>query len=170
MPDYSKGKIYKIVNDVNDKFYIGSTTQPLYKRLSEHRKKDNVCMCKNIGVDLYKCSIILIENYSCNDKQELLRKEREYFDKYKKECKEVFLNKKRPIITIEERKERSIKYNKEHKEICIKASKKHRDVNKEEIKKKRSIKITCECGSIVVKRGMLDHKKSKKHLEFISSN
>jgi hypothetical protein len=34
---YHNGKIYKLVNDVDDKVYIGSTCQPLYKRLYEHK-------------------------------------------------------------------------------------------------------------------------------------
>ena len=34
MPNYSKGKIYKIYND--DLIYIGSTTQTLEQRLKDH--------------------------------------------------------------------------------------------------------------------------------------
>ena len=35
--DYSKAKIYQIINDVSDDIYIGSTCQPLSKRVAEHR-------------------------------------------------------------------------------------------------------------------------------------
>ena len=35
--DYSKAKIYQIINDVSDDIYIGSTCQPLSKRMAEHR-------------------------------------------------------------------------------------------------------------------------------------
>ena len=35
--DYSKAKIYKILNTVNDSCYIGSTCQPLSKRMAKHR-------------------------------------------------------------------------------------------------------------------------------------
>ena len=110
MPDYKKGKIYRIVNDENKKFYVGSTVQPLHKRMNEHRTKHNKCMSKKLGVDIKECSIILIENYPCKDKPELLRKEREYFDKYKKEQKEVFLNKMRPIILEGEKKKLEKEY------------------------------------------------------------
>jgi len=117
MVNYKNGKIYKIVNDVNDKFYIGSTAEKyLSNRMSSHRKKDNKCMSKNIGVNLKECNIILIENYPCNDKQELRRREREYFDKYKKECKEVFLNKNRPIRLEGEDTKEKIKWVKNNKE------------------------------------------------------
>ena len=37
MCDYENGKIYKIVNDVDDDIYIGSTTQPLCKRFGDHK-------------------------------------------------------------------------------------------------------------------------------------
>jgi len=37
MSDYSTGKIYKIVNGIDNEIYIGSTIQTLKKRLSDHR-------------------------------------------------------------------------------------------------------------------------------------
>ena len=46
MPDYSKGKIYKIYNTINDDIYIGATVQDLKLRLSGHisnSKKDDFC-------------------------------------------------------------------------------------------------------------------------------
>jgi len=80
--DYKNGKIYKIVNDVNDLIYIGSTTQPLYKRFSCHKlfsKKDNKNKSKfyrsfnEIGIDHFK--IVLIESYSCENKDMLFSRE-----------------------------------------------------------------------------------------------
>ena len=38
MPDYSNAKIYKVVNSINDKVYIGSTTRTLAQRMGDHRK------------------------------------------------------------------------------------------------------------------------------------
>ena len=38
MPDYSKGKVYRILQDNDKTVYIGSTTQPLSARLAQHRK------------------------------------------------------------------------------------------------------------------------------------
>ena len=38
---YLNGKIYTIRSFQTDKFYIGSTIQPLHKRLHEHRRKYN---------------------------------------------------------------------------------------------------------------------------------
>ena len=42
MPDYSNGKIYKLVFGRRPERYIGSTTQPLHQRLSEHRRNKKV--------------------------------------------------------------------------------------------------------------------------------
>ena len=38
MPDYKNAKIYKVVNSINDKVYIGSTTRTLAQRMGDHRK------------------------------------------------------------------------------------------------------------------------------------
>ena len=35
--DYGNGKIYKIVNTIDNDIYIGSTCQPLSKRMAWHR-------------------------------------------------------------------------------------------------------------------------------------
>ena len=35
--DYSKSKIYKIINDIDDCVYIGSTTERLSSRMAKHR-------------------------------------------------------------------------------------------------------------------------------------
>ena len=39
--DYPNGKIYNILNDVNDDVYVGSTTQSLSKRMAKHRGEIN---------------------------------------------------------------------------------------------------------------------------------
>ena len=37
MPDYSKGKIYKILDSIDDEIYVGSTTETLGARMAKHR-------------------------------------------------------------------------------------------------------------------------------------
>ena len=37
MPDYIEGKIYKILNTIDDEIYVGSTVQKLSTRLAHHR-------------------------------------------------------------------------------------------------------------------------------------
>ena len=43
---YKNSKIYRIVNNENDKVYYGSTCLPLHKRMYKHRNKHNICMSK----------------------------------------------------------------------------------------------------------------------------
>ena len=165
MPDYSKGKIYKIVNDVNDKVYYGSTIQKLCVRMCGHRAKHSNCMSKNIGVDLKECKIILVENIICNSKEELLKRERWYIEN--NEC----VNKRIPGRTKKEyrqaNKEKIAKkrkqYNEKNKAKMSEKSKKYREKNKVKIVPKRAEKETCECGAVVAKCNMLRHKKTKKH-------
>ena len=48
--DYSNGKIYKIVNDIDSYVYIGSTTLPLNKRMVYHRRD----MKRRSGCKIYQ--------------------------------------------------------------------------------------------------------------------
>ncbi len=83
MPDYSKGKIYKIYNTINDDIYIGSTIQNLKSRLSSHlshSKKNEFCKrllyktMNELGIENFY--IELIENYPCDNKKELEEREK----------------------------------------------------------------------------------------------
>ena len=81
MPNYNNGKIYKIVNNIDNMIYIGSTTTKLCYRMAVHRCKmrynNNINLynhMRKLGIDNFK--IVLIEEYSCNNKEQLLRHER----------------------------------------------------------------------------------------------
>ena len=85
MPDYQKGKIYRIISPSKNLVYIGSTTQPLSQRLAGHIRDYK----KYINSNVYNCysslifecedyKIELVEEYPCNNKQQLERKEGEY--------------------------------------------------------------------------------------------
>ena len=80
--DYKNGKIYQILNNVNDDVYVGSTTQPLCKRLYKHKADTKVRDCnihkliREIGED--KIYIELIESCPCNSREELRAREGYY--------------------------------------------------------------------------------------------
>lgn len=86
MPDYSKGKIYKLWSPSKNLIYYGSTVETLGSRLSKHVYKhkkykednNNGYCCSYLIIDCEDYKIELIENYPCNNKQQLLRKEGEY--------------------------------------------------------------------------------------------
>ena len=77
MPDYQKSKIYAIKSYQTEMIYIGSTTQILSKRLGEHRTnyKKNVAISSKKILKYEDYYIELIENFPCNTKEELLKRE-----------------------------------------------------------------------------------------------
>ena len=81
MSRYATIKIYTVLNTVDDQVYVGSTTQPLCKRMWDHKvqirnpEKNNRRLYKhmtNIGVD--NVYIELIEPFPCSTREELLSK------------------------------------------------------------------------------------------------
>ena len=81
MPDYSLGKIYMVYPKVEDAgegdVYYGSTTETLSRRMAKHRAQS----CCKILFDKYgveNCFIELVEEYPCDTKDELTKKEGQY--------------------------------------------------------------------------------------------
>lgn len=77
MPDYSKGKIYCIRSYQTDTIYIGSTTQALSRRMTEHRCKSNRSnrLTSNAITQYDDAYIELIEEYPCNNIDQLKARE-----------------------------------------------------------------------------------------------
>jgi hypothetical protein len=106
MPDYSKGKIYSIRSHQTDDIYIGSTVTTLSLRLSEHKSKYKHNILSSASRELLKYDdvyIELIEEYPCDNKEQLNKREGEHIRNNK--C----VNK---VIAGRTQKE----YNEEHKE------------------------------------------------------
>ncbi len=81
---YQRGKIYKIVCDICDEIYVGSTTEPtLAKRLGNHRTDSRQEEKKSKPLFQHVAShggwanfrIVLVENFPCNSKDELCQRE-----------------------------------------------------------------------------------------------
>lgn len=137
MTNYQNSKIYKIMGiNKEDKelIYIGSTTQKLCKRLSKH-KSDKDCSSKIIFETCDNYSIILIEDYPCNSKNELLIRERYFYELY--DC----INISKPILFKGEKKlynqeryinniEKYENYRLEHKEYQHNYDKEYWEKNK----------------------------------------
>jgi len=188
MIDYSKGKIYAIRSHLTDKIYIGSTTQILCKRLSGHIRDFNYKQNVSSKLILEKPDyyIELIENYPCNSKEELFRKEGEIIRKYKDKCVNVLIagrtrdewyNENKTILS-DKRKiyrknnkdiisEKKKKYYNDNLEKHSENMKVYRELNKEELKIKKknyaTIKITCDCGAVITKGCLNKHLKRSTH-------
>ena len=169
MPNYQDGKIYKIYNTINDNFYVGSTTQKLSQRMKDHRSN-----CKRLPhLFLYKemieygkehFYIELLEKYPCNDKEELAKKEGEYIRSLKPPMNQ------RMLILYDNRPERYKQYyelNKDRiKEKQNPRNKQYYEQNKEKIK---NYKVECECGCVVTRHNLQQHKQTKKHKKLIAN-
>ena len=97
MINYQMGKIYKVVNDVNDIIYIGSTAQPkLCNRMRDHRSRSQdlsrtstlYTAMRSIGVAHFK--IVLICLYPCSTKEELEAKEFMVINELKADGQDVY--------------------------------------------------------------------------------
>jgi hypothetical protein len=82
MPDYTNGKIYKLISPSHPELiYYGSTTKKyLSSRLAGHRcdYKNNINITSKEIMQYDDVIIVLVETFSCNNKNELLKKEYEY--------------------------------------------------------------------------------------------
>mgnify|MGYP003648893083 CR=1 FL=1 len=126
MVNYDNGKIYKLVNNVDDEIYVGSTCNQLYKRKGGHKSKSK----KYVERQVYKhlniigwdnVEIILIEAFECKNKMELTKRERHWIDTLKSS-----LNKCIPGRTKQE-------YNIDNKEKISIQKKQYQQDNKESI-------------------------------------
>ena len=122
-------KIYQILNNVNSEVYVGSTTQPLCKRMHEHRRhmktKPHYKLYKHmheLGVDNFY--IELVENCPCNDVYELREREGYYIRE------RATLNKK-----IEGRTQ--IEWYDDNSEYVLAEKKKYRDTHKDAMQQYR---------------------------------
>ena len=152
MTDYSKAVIYKITckdQTIKD-IYVGSTTN-LKRRIGEHKSDCNNKKKKNYNYLIYKTirenggwdnwKITVNENYQCDSKIELLKREKYWVEELK-----ASLNMLSPIITLERKeyrkasylrnKEKKIAYQKEYQKIN---KEKRKEYEKEYRKKNRAI-------------------------------
>ncbi len=138
MPDYSKGKIYKLWCPDNDLIYIGSTTQSLHQRLGGHKKnikQTNACKSKLLFEASNEVKVELIEEYPCNNKMELNKREGEIIRLNKCVNKRVEGRTKKEYQ--QDNKKEIKEYLKKNKEKIKEDKKEWYQINKEEIKENK---------------------------------
>ena len=147
MPDFSKGKIYKLVSNKSSDVYIGSCLIDLSKRLYGHKSKYNNCVSKGMFVNDAIISIVLIEDYPCENKNQLKARELHYITTL--QC----ININKPFISDikiingdnkewqkqyqaqynETHKEKNAQYKETHKEHIVQQQAQYKVINKEQI-------------------------------------
>ena len=133
---YKNGKIYKIVSDLTDKIYIGSTVQPLYKRYFTHKKHTHKCSSIEL-IKLGETRIELIEDFPCERKEQLNAREGYYIKLYKDICVNVRIAGRTDKEYREDNKERIKQYANSNKERIIEQKKNYRENNKERISEQK---------------------------------
>ena len=113
--------------------------------------------------------IVLIEKYPCKDKEELHRRERYWVEQTVcvnkcipgRTSKEFYQDHK------EERKEYYEKYRKDNKDILLKKDREYYSINKDIIAVKHSTKVMCDCGLFYTIGHKSRHMKTAKHLKLV---
>jgi len=195
---YHTSKIYRISSPQCDKFYIGSTTRTIKARLSGHKAKYKRYIEKGnerylTSFEIVKfddCIIELIKDVKCENRKELEKVEgecikehhdrilnkniagrtlKEYRETHKNEIKEYRETHKNEI------KDRMKEYRETHKNEIKDRTKEYRETHKEKNKEYRETnkdklreKFNCDCGGKYRFDNKAQHKKSKKHIDFIS--
>jgi len=185
--DYQKAKIYKIICDEDPTLvYYGSTCTRLSNRFAKHRSKCRAFQAgkeRNITsfqiVSFESAKIILVENFPCNTKEELLARERYWIDN------NTCVNKQRPGATLGGMKQYRVEYRKENAETIAQKQaqyykdnaavlnskhKKYYAANKDKINDFANENINCECGSHYTRRNKSTHLKSPKHARKMLEN
>ena len=96
--NYKQAKIYKIITTKDDMVYVGSTAlEYVTSRYATHkynaRKGETTKLynhMRKVGVE--NCNIVLIEQYPCENSNQLRRREQHYIDEYRERYGEMCVN------------------------------------------------------------------------------
>lgn len=189
MLDYKQSKIYTITNENN--IYIGSTTLQLQYRFCVHQTQKTCSMYQYIQEKYHgnwdEWKINLYEEYACNSKKELLRKEGEVIRYFKNLNHYNIINKRIEGRTHKEwiednkenyteykkqysnnRKEIRKQYDKDNKEKIDETRKIYYKNNIEKIKEKSREKIECDCGYILTRKCLKRHQNRQLHKDLMN--
>jgi len=190
---YSKAKIYKVYNNVDDEIYIGSTCVSLAKRMARHRAsaRMNRTKCKlmtkmrTIGIENF--FIELIKEYpECENIEQLRKLEGEYIIELKPTLNHRIAGrsqKQHYNDNSEYVKAQNKQYRIDNREAVLEyermrwirdkpkrqaLNKKNYDTKRDEILKQQAEIVECECGCLSTRNHINRHRKTKKHLKLMS--
>lgn len=143
MNKFNNGKIYKIRSPQTDMVYIGSTTQILCRRMSNHQSKykGNTNKCSSVKIlEFGDAYIELIEDYPCDSKDKLNAREGHHM--------------RTTLNCI-------------NKNIAGRTCHQYYIDNATTINQKQSKKYLCNCGVYFTHSNKSRHEKSLKHVIYI---
>jgi hypothetical protein len=164
MPNYANTQLYEIIeHDENGEpvVYRGHTTQPLHKRLWDHRvdfkqwKNGNKKYCSSFEVLKHGPGRIeLVRVVCCFNIKEAIREEGKFIRELPT-CVNIVKNK------CPNRAERY----EANKDAEIAKQAEYRKTHNKSIKAKRSEKVTCECGAVIRHNDMTRHRNRMTHIK-----
>ncbi len=172
---YNSSLIYTIRSHQTNKYYIGSTTQTLSRRLSGHIKdykkylKDNTkgytSSYEILQYTDYYIELLLA--YPCNNKDELQRREGELIRQYKSDVVNIIINGRTIKEYIQDNKtdisEQRKQYRLDNKVLIDEHMKQYRLDNLVHIKEHQKQTILCECGLSINKNHIKRHLRTNIH-------
>jgi hypothetical protein len=141
--EYATGKIYKITSPSTSKIYIGSTRKSLNQRFSNHisNYSSNRGVKSGEIIKYNNANIELIEEYSCNSKRELEKREAYHIKQNIDNCV--------------------------NKCIPCRSKREYWLDNKEDIDEIRRFKIDCPCGGAYIVKHRTTHFKTGRHIKYL---
>lgn len=177
-----RGYIYKIwsLTEPNMVYYGSTKQKSVAKRIAGHKcsyksyKEGKTNFTSSYSIfDIGDWSYMTLEHLDYDEPYQLKNRERYYVDN--NEC----VNKQIPNRTDKEYREQNMvqykeyqkqwreknrEYQKQWREQNRGYHKQWHEQNKERLKVKQNEKITCECGCVVKRGSLSNHKKTKKHI------
>ena len=185
------GRVYSLRTHQSPNIYIGSTTQILCKRMSDHRKdykrflNTSAEYVSSYEIIRYEDAYIeLIFEGEFESVNALRKKEGEYqremdcvnkniagrtAEEYREDNKEKIAQHSHEYY--EKNKERkleyALQYRENHKEEMKPYLKQWYEMNKEKVKKQKQKKVNCECGSSICISDIRKHERTERHQNFM---
>ena len=180
--NYTNGRIYKILNYIDDACYVGSTCLSLSKRMAAHRTAANqpkeqhsLLYTKMTGYGNENFYIELIEAYPCENKEELRKREGHYIRElgtlnkniagrtHQEYSREHYQNNHEKVLA----QVKEYRQNNREKELA--RCKEYHKANREAILVRKKKTYTCVCGSTCRIADKARHERAKKHQDFITN-
>jgi hypothetical protein len=161
--NYQNGKIYSIRSYQTNKVYYGSTIQLLCKRLSKHVNDFNAYQRGNFNnitsfeILKYEDAYIeLVENFPCNSKVELEKREGEIIRENENAVNRIIVGRTRE------------EYRKDNKDHINQNNKQYRKINKAILNINQNKKNSCFlCGGKYTQANKSQHLKTTKHQQYL---
>ena len=164
---YKRGKIYTIRCRYDDDslVYVGSTIQPLAKRIGLHRVNKKCSLYKLVDGDWDNWYIELYEEFPCDNKEQLEKREGEVIREIAtinnriagRDMKQYRQDNRDKLL------EQMKQYNQNNRDDILEKKKQYHQANREKINEKRKEKCKCDiCGAEITKSNLRRHQKTAK--------